>query len=90
MIKKIPIKERVALLMFLAVIITNPLTSQFVVQGILLVFDELVKYGNYVILVAASYGMALVFWHIFQLEETKTKPKATKKPKNGMKYELSN
>lgn len=78
MLKQIPIKERVAALMLLAVILTNPLTSQYVLRAVLWVFDELVLYGAWVTMVACSYFMALMAWHWFQSDKTKIPPKTKK------------
>lgn len=78
MMKKIPVKERIGVLMLLAVIVTNPLTSQYVQRAILRVFDQLVLYGAWVTMVAASYAIALFAWHWFQSEQTKIPAKSKK------------
>lgn len=79
--KNIPIKERIAVVMLLAVIVTNPLTSQYVLRAILRLFDELMLYGAWVTMVACSYAIALFAWHWFQSEQTKI-PAKTKKVKS--------
>lgn len=79
MMKKIPIKERIGVLLLLAVIVTNPLTSQYVLRGILKVFDQLMLYGAWVTMVACSYAIALFAWHWFQSEQTKIPAKSKAK-----------
>lgn len=90
--KRIPIKERVGLVLFLAVIITNPLTAPVVLRGILAAFDWLISWGDETMLAAGIYGITLILWHIFDSEKPKVMPKtgkAGKRPKDGLSYELT-
>lgn len=94
MFKRIPFRFKLAIVVMVAVILTNPLTAPLVDQGIHIVFDYLVLYGNWVTLVGAGYVIALLSWQIFKLEETKVpargKANTKKNPKNKMQYELTN
>jgi hypothetical protein len=61
--KRIPIAERIALVVILAMIATNPLTGQYVMVGIELAFQQMFIYGAYVSLAGLAYLMGLMAYH---------------------------
>jgi hypothetical protein len=55
-------QEKGALIALLLLIITNPLTGQYVASGVLYVFDWLIGQGAYINLVATAYLVAYMLY----------------------------
>jgi hypothetical protein len=63
-LRRLPVKERIALALLLAMLVTNPLTGQYVATGIDKLFGLLFGYGSYVSIVGATYVLGLgVFYY---------------------------
>lgn len=72
-------KEKVALLLVLAAIVTNPLTGQYVQLGIELLFTEFFRIGAWVSLVSGIYVCGLMGWHIWSTRDRVNIPKGAGK-----------
>lgn len=64
--KKIATKEKIGLGLVLAMVVTNPLTGQYVNQIIDWGFQQLFLHGAWVSLVGGSYLMALLVFQIIK------------------------
>jgi hypothetical protein len=60
--KAIMSKEGIAIILLLASVITNPLTGQYINQGIDWVFTQMFLYGAYISLVTAVYLIGLMVY----------------------------
>lgn len=75
-------KERVGLVLILIALLLNPLSNQFVQQGLDWALTEASKYaGVWATIVAGVYTVGLMVWYNFQASRIKIphKGKATKK-----------
>lgn len=82
------IKEKVALLLTVAMLVTNPVTGQYVQIAMELAFNQLFLIGSYVSLVAGVYICGLIAWNMYASREKVNIPKHSK-GKAG-KYILTN
>lgn len=72
------IKEKIGLALVSAMLLTNPVTSQFVELTIEKVFNRLVMVGAYVTLAAGIYAVGYMAWNIWDSRERVNIPKHSK------------
>lgn len=54
-IKDIDVMTRVLGVLIVAALVSNPLSGQYILQGIIWVFDKVFMYGSYVMLALGAY-----------------------------------
>lgn len=83
---KVPSKEKVGLVLITATIITNPLTNQYIIDGItrFLVFISR-NSGAYVTLVTAAYFIGFIFYSLWMSRERTNIPQKSAKTLKGGK-----
>lgn len=69
-------KYKIGLVIGACAVITNPLSGQYVLNGLDRAFSVMFSYGAYITLVAGFYFMGLMFWGLWvSREKTNTEPK---------------
>lgn len=59
-------KEKIGLSLMVAALITNPLSGQYVLNGLDWLFMQMFRYGAWVSLIAGVYVSGLLFYYIYQ------------------------
>lgn len=73
-------KEKLGLLLVVAAIVTNPLTGQYVLEALEMLFTQFFRAGAYVSLASGIYVCGLLAWHMYQSRERVNIPKVGNKP----------
>lgn len=78
--KKVGIKEKIAVGSLGAMLVSNPLTGQYVLQGLDWLFSQMFVYGAYVSIATTVYLVGLGAWYYHKSEQVNipSKAKATK------------
>lgn len=76
-LKKIPLKDKVAIVLILAMVVTNPFLGQYVLDGLDWAFQQMFLRSAWVSLVGASYLLGLTGYN--SVKSTKTHIPKTKK-----------
>lgn len=77
--KKVQLKEKIALALLVAMLVTNPLTGQYVLDGIEYAFTQLFIYGAYVSIVATVYLLGLGVFYYAKLNKVNIPAKGKNK-----------
>lgn len=72
-------KERLALVLLVAMLLTNPLTGQYVLQGLDWAFQQMFLYGAWVTLVATIYLIGLMAYYYRRSQKINIPAKGKKK-----------
>lgn len=72
-------KEKIGLLLVLAALVTNPLTGQYILDGLELLFTQFFLFGPWVSLVSGIYVCGLIAWHMYSSREQVHIPRTHKK-----------
>lgn len=67
----IKLKEKLALGLLVAMLLTNPLTGQYVLEGLDRAFSLAFQYGAYVSVVGTVYLMVLLGYYYWRSERVK-------------------
>lgn len=81
--KNIKLKERVALIMVVAMLITNPLTGQYVDQAIEAGFTFLFRNSSYVAIVGTVYLLGLGVYYYIKINKLNIPAKTAKVQRAG-------
>lgn len=65
-VKRIPLKERIAVILILAMLVTNPLTGQYINLAIDWVFQQLFIYGSWIGIAGSVYIAGLLFYNNYK------------------------
>lgn len=76
---KITLKNKIALGLIAATIITNPLPGQYVLQGLDTVFAWMFAHMAWITLITAVYMIGLIFLNMWETREKVTVPKGKTK-----------
>lgn len=74
--KNIKLRDKIALVLLVAMLVTNPLTGQFIQQGVVWSFDQLFLQGAWISLIAAVYLIALMAFYGHQSGKPKLPSKS--------------
>lgn len=79
-------KEKTGLVLIVATILTNPLTGQYVLTGLDMLFQLFFVYGSWVSLAASVYIVGLILWYMYQSREVVNIPSKKHKTQKTGKY----
>ena len=77
--KNLKLKDKIALVLILAMAISNPATGQYVLQGLDWLFTQIFVYGAIVSLITAIYLLGWGAWYYHKTEQPNI-PKKIKIP----------
>ena len=83
---KLPIKEKAAVGVLLAMLLTNPLTGQYVLGALDWVFQQMFFYGAYVGIVGTLYLIGLGGFYYVKLNRVEIPVKSKKKTEKYIDY----
>lgn len=75
---KLKLQDKVASGLLIAMLVTNPLTGQFVMQAVVWAFDTMLLYGAYISIVTTVYIMGLGMFYYAKSEQTNVPSKKSK------------
>ena len=76
-------KEGIAVILVLASLITNPLTGQYIEQGISWAFEQMFRHGSYISLIAGVYVIGLMTYTYIRADRLNIPTKYTHTKKAG-------